>query len=278
MTKAKDGRNTLLELTRIIVDKRFQSRAKGTNREQVEDMADWLVRHKGKLFDRMTLYDLNAPDGQFYLIGGFHRYDSYTLAGFLKAPVTIFKGTFEEAMLHAARENQEHLGQPRSRDDKRHAVKMVLEVEPKMSARDIALIVGVSHTFVSEIRRELTSPEVATLPPSPETYIAIPSSATTPLSEQPEPEPVDPVDQAETGNVATLKPPEQGRTREFNWSEAAGHIGAVVKAIDRFAEIYDEKKTLTHQGLMRQMGEVEKTFEKWYRECEKAKKSRKAKS
>lgn len=109
--------------------------------------------HEGATFPPVTVF-FDGDD--HWLADGFHRHGAYEREGFEEIPADVREGTREDAQWFAYGANQTH-GLRRSNDDKARAVTAAL-LHPKgarMSAREIADHVGVSHTYVNNLRQEL---------------------------------------------------------------------------------------------------------------------------
>ena len=112
-------------------------------------------------------------DGEKYLLDGYHRAAAADAAGYIALIAEIHDPcTVKQAWRLAAGANALH-GLPMSNADKRRTVSLLLASEPEESDRLLAQIVGVSHTLVSEIRKEKTLAAAADkaqikLPPPPE--------------------------------------------------------------------------------------------------------------
>lgn len=91
-------------------------------------------------------------DGKkYYLADGFHRYFGFKKAGLLDILADVRSGSRKDALWFAAGANKTH-GLKRSPADKRHAVELALRERPELSDRSVAQHVGVSNTFVGEVR------------------------------------------------------------------------------------------------------------------------------
>lgn len=96
-------------------------------------------------------------EGKLYIVDGFHR-----LAARIKLEETFIRctvvdeGTMDDAAWYATGVNKGH-GLRRTNADKRKAVQLALESEigRERSSRDVAEHVGVSHTLVQEVQRQL---------------------------------------------------------------------------------------------------------------------------
>ncbi len=94
-------------------------------------------------------------EGNYWLYDGFHTTAAHGVAGRASIQVAVRKGTKRDALLLAVGANQAH-GLRRTNDDKRRAVLTLLN-DAEWSGwadREIARQVGVSHTFVSNLRAE----------------------------------------------------------------------------------------------------------------------------
>src|SRR5208282_4488739 len=95
-----------------------------------------------------------VQDGEtLYLAEGFHRAAACKKAGINEVQVEIYKGTRNDAVLHAAGSNVTH-GLRRSREDKRRAVSRLLADEEwsGWSDRFIAHMCRVSDKLVASMR------------------------------------------------------------------------------------------------------------------------------
>ncbi len=115
--------------------------------------------------------DVYYDGDSYWLADGFHRVAASNQAGRYVVEANVHQGTQRDAILHAAGANAEH-GLPRSHDDKRRAVKRLLEDDEwgKWSDREIARRCKVSHPFVAGIRREFTG-NITSEPPTERVYV-----------------------------------------------------------------------------------------------------------
>jgi hypothetical protein len=92
-----------------------------------------------------------------FLVGGWHTYEAYAVLGAYDLPVLVKSGTWAEAVVAAASQNQEYdrTGLKRTNADKRHVSEMVLVAHPEWGDKKIAAAVGVSYTCVSRARERL---------------------------------------------------------------------------------------------------------------------------
>ncbi len=89
-----------------------------------------------------------------WLADGFHRYHAHRQNGATHIEANIEAGTLDDAKLYAASANSDH-GLRRTNEDKRRAVRMVLDAKPDWSDSHIAKHAGVSHTLVGQIRKSI---------------------------------------------------------------------------------------------------------------------------
>lgn len=92
-----------------------------------------------------------------WLADGFHRWHAYRKRGVAKVKANIWYGTKQDAVVFAAGANADH-GLPRTREDKRRAVKALLnDPDWKLkSGREIASQARVSESFVRTVIGEVS--------------------------------------------------------------------------------------------------------------------------
>lgn len=107
--------------------------------------------------DTLPPLDVFHDGADWWLADGFHRWHAHKQAGAVEVLATIHAGTQREAVLYAMGANAHH-GLRRSNDDKRKAVRTLLEDAEwgKWSDRAIAKACRVGHTFVAKLREDLT--------------------------------------------------------------------------------------------------------------------------
>jgi hypothetical protein len=188
-----------IPLTAIRIDGGTQSRV----HLDIDTVAEYAaaLEEDGKEFPPVVVFN----DGSDYWLGdGFHRYHGYLTNGRASIPADLRTGTKRDAILHAVGANGKH-GLRRTQEDKRNAVKMLLADEEwsKLSAREIAKLCDVSHTFVSNVR----NPPPAPPPPAP----PAPPAPKPPAQPKP-PQPPAGNTTPEGGNVATEQPADDAAT------------------------------------------------------------------
>jgi len=137
----------IVNLDRIVLDAGTQMREQ-VNEAVIADYVDAL-----DVLPPITV--MRVGKSRLVLVDGFHRFYAHKRAGRDSIEIEIVEGsTIAEAQFAAARSNARH-GLRRSNADKRLAVVAVLGLKPTMSDREIAAHVCVSHTTVSNVRRDL---------------------------------------------------------------------------------------------------------------------------
>ena len=104
--------------------------------------------------DEFPLLETVFDGSTHWLTDGFHRYHAYKLLGIKEIEVSYKPGTLKDAQIEALKANSKH-GKQLTNEDKRNKVEMALKIEgfDKKSDREIAILCGVSVTFVGAIRR-----------------------------------------------------------------------------------------------------------------------------
>jgi ParB-like chromosome segregation protein Spo0J len=143
-----------IKLQDIIVSQDLQSRD-SIDEQVVKQYAESIK--EGAKFPPVILFD----DGSnHYLVDGFHRYFAYLMLGVEETESIVHKGTLRQAELFSWGVNDKH-GQPRSNATKRFLVLRALddlEFSDK-SAREIAELVHLSHTYVNKVIAESKEPK-----------------------------------------------------------------------------------------------------------------------
>lgn len=136
-----------IRLCEIRLDK-TQSRA-AINQEAVQDYADRL-RDGGTMPPMIVYWD----GTDYWLADGFHRHAAGGNLGLDTYPCEVRQGTWIDALKESARSNQTH-GVRRTAEDKRHAVKILLELDEFKDASNVivSLACGVSDWLVGDVRR-----------------------------------------------------------------------------------------------------------------------------
>jgi hypothetical protein len=152
-----------IPLNDIRIDCGTQART-GLNDATVAEYADALLT--GAEFPPAVVF---VHEGKVVLVDGFHRFHAHMAAGRVDMSCQVHAGTLRDAVLYAVGANGTH-GLRRTRDDKRRAVRMLLEDAEwgQWSDREIAKRCDVTHPFVGALRAELRpKPHLETLPDEP---------------------------------------------------------------------------------------------------------------
>lgn len=139
-----------ISLEKIIINAGTQSRAK-IDENVVADYADKM--NDGIEFPPVVVFHDGA---QFFLGDGFHRYFARKKIGSPGITCELREGTLRDAILFSFSANKAHGLPPCAADKRKSVTTMLLDIEwQEWSDREIARICGVSHTFVSAVRKEL---------------------------------------------------------------------------------------------------------------------------
>lgn len=141
-----------MKINEIRIDGSTQPRT-AINENVVSEYTEVLL--EGGKFPPVVVFD----DGIYkWLADGFHRFHAHKRAKLEDIEVEIKKGTVRDAVEFSLGANADH-GLPRTIDDKRKAVKTVLDDMEwgELSDREIARMCRVSHGFVAKVKKELIS-------------------------------------------------------------------------------------------------------------------------
>lgn len=120
------------------------------------------LSHIDRLLEEIEKHEILDPievvfDGtDYWLVDGFHRCNAYCKNKAEGAIARVTRGTLDDALDMAAAANKDQkttLG--RSNEDKRNAVRLVLERHEDWSNRAIAEHVGVTHGLVQSVRNKM---------------------------------------------------------------------------------------------------------------------------
>lgn len=139
-----------IKLSDIVIDAGTQQREKISD-EIVAEYAE--AMRCGTKFPAITVFYNSV---EYYLADGFHRYFAHKHADIESIEADIHEGTKRDAKFYSLGANKAH-GLRRSNGDKKKAViEMITDAEwNELPSRDIGNHIGVSHTYVSKLRREL---------------------------------------------------------------------------------------------------------------------------
>ena len=168
-----------IKLSAVKTDPRYQSRAK-LNEAVV-------IQYQEALESGATLPPIKVVqiDGTMFVADGFHRLEAYRRRNVTEIQAMVGEGSHADAIKAAAGANATH-GLPRTRADKRRAVEMLLALPEAAGTegigdREVARIVGVSHTFVAQLKRKMQG-GTAKKPATAGKSSAVPATTTTPAS------------------------------------------------------------------------------------------------
>jgi hypothetical protein len=150
----------IIELSKIRIDGKTQPRVSISN-ETIATYSE--VLDDGGKFPPVKLFFDGAD---YWLADGFHRYHAHNKSGHTQIDGDVTKGTRQDAFVYSLGANYNH-GLPRTIDDKRKSVTSALAEFKNISARQIADICKVSHTFVQRVQKslEIVQKEKQPVPP-----------------------------------------------------------------------------------------------------------------
>jgi hypothetical protein len=146
-----DSKTKSLPVGVVRTDGGTQTRAL-VDRDVAADYA--ALMKEGALFPPVTVFFDGA---EYWLADGFHRLMAATMSDQETIEAEVRQGTRRDAVLHSVGANARH-GLHRTNADKRRGVETLLKDEEwsEWSDHRLARLAGVSHTFVSVLRKELS--------------------------------------------------------------------------------------------------------------------------
>lgn len=270
-----------LNLNAIRIDGGTQSRVE-IHTEVASEYADAIKG--GAEFPPVVVFHDGAD---YWLADGFHRYHAHKQAGKASISAEVKTGTQRDAVLYSLGANCAH-GLRRSNADKRKAVAaMLADAEwSQWSDRKIAEACGVSHPFVSAMRKPKEVVTVTT--PAPEKPSAAVESDSAPKAEKsakrtlqrPESAPTASDELAEAQHTITDLAAENERLSDrlaveaMDASEeektAAAHTIADLRERVRVLEIEVNALKASRDTYMRESAERLKQINYWRKQAEKA--------
>src|SRR5208283_3447748 len=148
--KATPNKIGRLRLDSIRLDAGTQTRAH-IDDITVAEYAEAMLR--GDRFPPVVVFQ---HDGDFVLADGFHRVKAARRAKLKQILAEVRQGVRSDALRFALGANHKH-GLRRTNADKRRAVEMAIAGFGNLSDRLLAEMCGVSQTFVSNLRHQLTT-------------------------------------------------------------------------------------------------------------------------
>lgn len=225
----------------------------------VLDLAEVLTA--GKKLPRVQVIHVAEGDHTGYFVfDGFHTTLAHQRAGKKRVSCLVRKGTWDEAVVAAAGANTAHLGLKRTREDKRRAVKMLLEqFGRKWTDGKIADHVDVSPTFVRGTRLGAKAEEPET--EEPETKEGADGKVYTtkkrarPKVNQDADDPPETTAEAAQPESAVEVP----AYRDFEG--AAGQAGRMIESVVKAHP--KEKQSAEYAAARRLMNDLMKTMKDW---------------
>lgn len=147
------GEQKTIKIENIKRDPYLQMRAEGTNPGHVEDLREVIRSGEADALPRVPVYVVN---GEYLNVDANHTLDAYTAEGKKMVPAVIYEGSYEDAVLAAAKANNSvyHKALKLTRADKRLKVERMLEKFPNWTPGKIADHVGVSAQMVRDYLEE----------------------------------------------------------------------------------------------------------------------------
>lgn len=129
------------------------------------------------------------PNGKarYLLADGRHRLEALKKLGRNECLVEVHAGNEDACLMYALISNTTH-GKRRSNEDKRLCVKLALAHWPKKTQREIAELVGVSHTMVDKYVKEMSPQESVATVATPQ--VVTPSNHEKSLPDEPSQKPL----------------------------------------------------------------------------------------
>jgi transcriptional regulator with XRE-family HTH domain len=145
-----------LSLDKIRIDGGTQSRVKIDENlvaQYAEDMAG------GSDFPAVHVF---FDEKDYWLADGFHRFFARKRIGSPGIKVEVHEGSVRSAILFGIEANNKHGQRPSNEDKRKGTLTMLKDIEwQEISDREIAKICGVSHTYVSNLRRDLNEKKIS---------------------------------------------------------------------------------------------------------------------
>jgi len=202
---------------------------------------------------------------KYYLTDGFHRVMAHTRAtrDYIEANVT--PGTLEDAIRRSLSANAKH-GLPRSNADRRKSVNMALDHEKwgKLSAREIAKMCVVSHTFVNNVISERSGK------PKKDKPVKLKNVVEAPLEEQPTKDDLPPA-KVETFPENDMVQEVLAENEQLKDRLAVAAMDATEEEKELAQETIEELRT-TVKNLNLELDAVKKSRDQFQRECAELKK------
>jgi hypothetical protein len=156
--RATVRREEILPIPSLKLDRRLQMRH-ALNYSTVADYRDRLEDSEPPPIEVYLIDDVPYP------VNGFHRIEAATQAGRTELRAIVLEGSWEDAMLAACQANRDN-GLPTTPSERRAAamaflltLEELLDADDRkhLSLREIARLVGVSHTTIDNVKREIAN-------------------------------------------------------------------------------------------------------------------------
>jgi len=230
----------------IIRDPKCQPRVKPLDNDHVEDLRT--AKANGAKFPPVVIYREQFSLGKYnlYLSEGFHRFEVYDLDAEEYIEAEVRDGTLDDAIVNAMASNCNH-GLKRTSGDLKKAIVTLIEMKSDWSDRRIADHVHASHSYVSQIHRDLTpdddrpEPKVKVCSDGVERNVVKPKPSPAKVKPKVEPNPapvkpsLPPVERATTVEAAAMKA-EATLGDGFDWPSWNKHFGGLVRLVGEAAK------------------------------------------
>ena len=166
------GKIGYIALTEIVVSDDFRCRESGEDDDTVERYTEVFKGYlkQAKEDDKLLKRGANVDNLEYpfppawvwragdkvYLIAGFHRYKAAEKSRVEKLLIKEFKGTKEEAILFAMKDNRSH-GLRLSYGDLKYCVEKALRLLPDKTPGAIAKEIGCHRSYAYKIEKELST-------------------------------------------------------------------------------------------------------------------------
>jgi hypothetical protein len=142
-----------MDVAALHVSREYQARDKGVCEDTVKDYT--AAAKAGAKFPPLVAYRVTDRKHKGpALVAGFHREAAFRAAGVTRCEVDVREGTFAEAWLAGFTSNLTNALRY-SNADKRRAAERALTLFTGDSNRQLAERMGLSHDFITRVRREL---------------------------------------------------------------------------------------------------------------------------
>jgi hypothetical protein len=193
------------------------------NMEVVEDYAEAL--NAKAVFPAVDVFKVGRG---YTLVDGWHRFYAYRKANKKNILANIHEGEREDCLRFALKCNRIH-GLRRSNADKKRSAMLAIREWPKLVGREIADMVGVSHTYIDRLRQSMIEQSTRARPvPRAEFKIELPRTEAEP------PIVVPPMDNGDIKHDAMGYPiPEK---IQVNW-ERSFEVQSVIDLVEQLEQI-----------------------------------------